>query len=92
MVRYMATPFSMRLPQDLIDRIDSARGLIPRTAWIRFHLEEALRSETKPSLDETIVEAEKAVVAAQARPVIEPARRALTSRAAKSGVKPIERG
>jgi Arc/MetJ-type ribon-helix-helix transcriptional regulator len=46
----------------------------------------------KPKLDEVVVEAEKAVVAAQARPVIEPARRALNSRAAKSGVKPIERG
>jgi Arc/MetJ-type ribon-helix-helix transcriptional regulator len=50
------------------------------------------RKDSKPSLDEVVVEAEKAVVAAQARPVIEPARRALNSRAAKSGVKPIERG
>jgi hypothetical protein len=36
------TPVNVRIPDDLRDRIDVARGLIPREAWVRAACEAAL--------------------------------------------------
>jgi hypothetical protein len=90
---------NIRITRELAERLDNESAGVPRDRFVRRILEDWLggteRTRRRPdsaSLDETIVQAEKAVVAAQARPVVEPARRALSSRAAKSGVKPIERG
>lgn len=33
---------NVRIPDDLRDRIDAARGLVPREAWVRATLEAAL--------------------------------------------------
>jgi hypothetical protein len=90
---------NIRITRELAERLDNESAGVPRDRFVRRILEDWLggteRTRRRPDsapLNETIMQAEKAVVAAQARPVVEPARRALSSRAAKSGVKPIERG
>lgn len=39
---------TVRLPPDLRERIDTARGLIPREAWVRQALENALTTNADP--------------------------------------------
>lgn len=40
-----AIQINLRLPQALLDRVDKHRGLIPREAWIRSLIIEALPKE-----------------------------------------------
>jgi hypothetical protein len=39
------TPLPVRIPADLINRIDRLRGLIPREAYVRDLLDRALKAE-----------------------------------------------
>jgi hypothetical protein len=39
------TRLEIRMPEDLVERIDRARGLVPRAAWIRQAVEQALGGE-----------------------------------------------
>ena len=46
----MGTRLEIRLDQDLLDRIDSTRGIASRSAWIRFALERAVETSSDGSV------------------------------------------
>jgi hypothetical protein len=86
---------NIRITRELAERLDNESAGVPRDRFVRRILEDWLggteRTRRRPDSappEEVVVEAEKAKIAAQ----VAPPRRALNSRAAKSGVKPIERG
>ena len=43
------TPLSVRVPPELVERIDRVRGLVPREAYVRHLLDQALRAEETKS-------------------------------------------
>jgi hypothetical protein len=44
-------PLPMRIPRELVERIDRLRGLIPREAYLREVLERAIAAEERKAED-----------------------------------------
>jgi hypothetical protein len=42
-----APPLNVRVPHELVTRIDALRGLVPRERYVRHLLDQALRAEEK---------------------------------------------
>lgn len=78
----MGTRLEIRLDQDLLDRIDSTRGIASRSAWIRFALERAVETSSDGS-----VWLRPAVAETSHKPVSEEAP-AAAPRATESRVRP----
>jgi len=40
-------PLPVRLPRELVDRIDAVRGMAPRETFVRYLVDKALRAEER---------------------------------------------
>lgn len=45
----MPIQVNLRLSEELLERVEAARGLIPRERWIRFVIEKALAEAPSPT-------------------------------------------
>jgi metal-responsive CopG/Arc/MetJ family transcriptional regulator len=57
----MSVRFEMRLDDDLLRRIETARGAVPRAAWIKLAIEEALGNDSAKAARESVKRASEVV-------------------------------